>query len=152
MAGKTIDKVFYDGEEYKIGMAQADIINMVYPVGSIYLSLSNSDPSIIFGGTWEKIEEGYMLMSSGENFETGDYIEAGLPNITGTLGAPTQEGSPSSSGAFGIKTRVTSGRAAGANAGSVTWDFDASRSSSVYGNSDTVQPPALVVNIWKRVS
>ena len=25
--------------------------------------------------------------------------------------------------------------------------FDASRSSSIYGNSDTVQPPALCVNI-----
>ena len=30
--------------------------------------------------------------------------------------------------------------------------FDASRSSSIYGNSDTVQPPARIVNVWKRVS
>lgn len=30
--------------------------------------------------------------------------------------------------------------------------FDASRSSSIYGSSSTVQPPAYVVHIWKRVS
>ena len=30
--------------------------------------------------------------------------------------------------------------------------FDASRCSSIYGSSSTVQPPAYVVHIWKRVS
>lgn len=30
--------------------------------------------------------------------------------------------------------------------------FDASKSSPIYGNSDTVQPPARIVNVWKRVS
>ena len=30
--------------------------------------------------------------------------------------------------------------------------FDASRSNPIYGRSDTVQPPARIVNVWKRVS
>ena len=30
--------------------------------------------------------------------------------------------------------------------------IDASRSSSIYGNSTTVQPPAYVVNIWRRTA
>ena len=31
-------------------------------------------------------------------------------------------------------------------------NFDASRSSSIYGNSTTVQPPAYVVYMWKRTA
>jgi hypothetical protein len=37
----------------------------------------------------------------------------------------------------------------GTNAG---LGFDASRSNSIYGNADTVQPPAYLVNIWKRTA
>ena len=29
-------------------------------------------------------------------------------------------------------------------------NINASRSSSIYGNSNTVQPPAYVVNVWRR--
>mgnify|MGYP006956018656 FL=1 len=30
--------------------------------------------------------------------------------------------------------------------------FDASRSSSIYGNSTTVQPPAIRIYCWKRIA
>ena len=30
--------------------------------------------------------------------------------------------------------------------------FDAGKSNPIYGNSDTVQPPAYLVNIWKRTA
>ena len=30
----------------------SDLINLVYPVGSIYMSVNNTNPSTIFGGTW----------------------------------------------------------------------------------------------------
>lgn len=33
-----------------------------------------------------------------------------------------------------------------------TVSFSASSSNNIYGNSDTVQPPARIVNVWKRVS
>lgn len=33
-----------------------------------------------------------------------------------------------------------------------TLTFRASKSNGIYGNSDTVQPPARIVNVWKRVS
>ena len=47
-----------------------DLINKIYPIGSIYLSVSNSiNPSTFFvGTTWEKIEEGRFLLSSGTNY------------------------------------------------------------------------------------
>ena len=36
--------------------------------------------------------------------------------------------------------------------GGVWIEFDASKSNPIYGNSDTVQPPARIVNVWKRIS
>ena len=36
--------------------------------------------------------------------------------------------------------------------GSYNLGFDASRSNPIYGRSNTVQPPAYVVNIWQRTS
>lgn len=38
---------------------------MVYPVGSIYLSVNAINPAILFGGTWSKIEGKFLLGSSG---------------------------------------------------------------------------------------
>lgn len=33
-----------------------------------------------------------------------------------------------------------------------TLSFDASKSNVIYGRSSTVQPPAFLVNIWKRTA
>ena len=41
------------------------LLDMVYPVGSIYLSVSGTDPQTLFGGTWEQIQGKFLLgMSS----------------------------------------------------------------------------------------
>lgn len=49
---------------------KGNVTKLVYPVGSIYMTLSADDPATIFGGTWEKIE-GKFLLGSSENFATG---------------------------------------------------------------------------------
>lgn len=36
--------------------------DMIYPVGSIYLSLLNTNPSTLFGGVWEQIAKGRTLV------------------------------------------------------------------------------------------
>ena len=72
-----------------------DIYNLIYPVGSIYLSVNSVDPSTIFGGTWEQIKDTFLL-SSGDTYSIGSTggnssttLEiANLPshNHTGTTG------------------------------------------------------------------
>ena len=76
----------------------------------------------------------------------GGYVEAGLPNITGQMkgGLRCYE----TNGAF--KTLSNYNKAPNDyDYGSVeSVEFDASRSSSVYGNSNTVQPPATQMYLY----
>lgn len=44
------------------------LANQLYPVGSIYMNVNNIEPSAIFGGTWEKMPAGRMLINSGDGF------------------------------------------------------------------------------------
>lgn len=41
-------------------------VNLLYPVGSIYISIDSKNPSDIFGGTWERIK-GKMLIGVDED-------------------------------------------------------------------------------------
>ena len=47
------------------------LINAIYPVGSIYMSVNNTPPSLLFGGTWEQIEDTFLL-ASGSAYTAGD--------------------------------------------------------------------------------
>lgn len=61
------------------------------------------------------------------------------PNITGIVHGGWSEGSASGS----FFRSATSANQEGGNAAQGDFGFDASRSSSMYGGSVTVQPPAL---------
>lgn len=41
------------------------ILNAVYPVGSIYMSVNSTSPATLFGGTWEAISQGRTLVGVG---------------------------------------------------------------------------------------
>jgi hypothetical protein len=42
----------------------------IYPVGSIYLSVNPDDPGLVFGGTWERIKDKFLL-AAGDTYEAG---------------------------------------------------------------------------------
>lgn len=46
------------------------ICNLIYPVGSIYLSVNAVNPSTLFGGTWEQIKDTFLL-ACGDNYVNG---------------------------------------------------------------------------------
>lgn len=75
----------------------------------------------------------------------GELVEAGLPNITGTLGGDVASGFAGISGAF-IPALKSNNSSIVSNPNTVNaWGFDASRSNSIYGNSSTVQPQSIKV-------
>lgn len=49
----------------KIESNNSSIVDMIYPVGSIYMSMNNTSPETLFGGTWEKLAGGRCLMNTG---------------------------------------------------------------------------------------
>ncbi len=58
------------------------ICNMIYPVGSVFLSMSNTNPSVLFGGTWSQINGYYLYAGTGGN--TGGSNTSGTPSNNNT--------------------------------------------------------------------
>ena len=129
------------------------MLNSIYPVGSIYITVSNDNPATLLGlGTWNKVSEGRVLQGSDSGHNAGTTIEAGLPNITGAFAGLRTEAGTTGTGAFQNNGNYNGYASANGSATNNSLSFDASRSSSIYGNSSTVQPPAFVVNIWERIA
>ncbi|MCR5742051.1 MAG: hypothetical protein K6G38_06305 [Gammaproteobacteria bacterium] len=40
-----------------------EIIDLIYPVGSVYLTLNKVNPSTFLGGTWEQVYGGYLYFA-----------------------------------------------------------------------------------------
>ena len=47
-----------------------NIFDMIYPVDSIYISINNVNPSTLFGGTWERIKDTFLL-AAGDTYAGG---------------------------------------------------------------------------------
>ena len=42
----------------------------IYPVGAIYMSVSSTSPASLFGGTWEQIQNRFLL-AAGDTYAAG---------------------------------------------------------------------------------
>ena len=84
---------------------------------------------------------------SGLRDNVGEYIAPGAPNITGTTNGGSygsmRSGNPSTPSVSGCFTGTISRGLAGENTNyGMHVNFDASKSNSIYGASDTIQPPS----------
>ena len=121
-----------------------DVIGTTYGAGNGSTTFNLPDLS-------DKFVEG-----SGTN-DVGDVMSAGLPNITGSFNPFAQNYSSMSgstfTGAFDVEDSTQHGYSSSSTDNdNVLVTFDASDSNSIYGNSDTVQPPAvamLYIIKWK---
>lgn len=77
--------------------------------------------------------------------DSAGYLAAGLPNITGSFGTDTAV-----DGAFYKPGGNRQGPPGGLDGTDNNVYFDASRSSAIYGASNTVQPPAIKVRVYTR--
>ena len=62
------------------------IFNLIYPVGSYYMSSSATNPGTLFGGTWEQITD-RMIMAAGSSYAAG--TTGGATSHTHTSAAHT---------------------------------------------------------------
>ena len=46
------------------------ILNLIYPVGAVYISVNDVNPANFIGGTWERIQDRF-LVAAGDSYEAG---------------------------------------------------------------------------------
>ena len=179
-------------EKLVADLTAESILSMVYPVGSVYISVNDVSPEKFLGGTWEKISQGRVLQGASGTQTAGTEVSAGLPNIsvssngehthtrgsmniTGAIamhGANACTSVGDSQGAFYGSDTVSAFPTPNCNSGvssegvvlfsaDRTWTGSTSSAGAhshnayitdITGKSTTVQPPALLVNIWKRTA
>lgn len=147
-----------------VNSAINNIFGQLYPVGSIYITTSNSNTcpiaSLIPNSTWAKIGGSRVLQQAGTwngiTHNPGTNVDAGLPDISGSfkLTGNMNEGGAAFSGCF-YQTSDGTYKGECQDDDRMTIPrvrFKASSSNPIYGNSNTVQPPAYCVNIWRRTA
>ena len=79
------------------------VLDKVYPVGSIYISVNSTNPSTLFGGKWERIQEKFLL-SAGNTHTAG--TTGGEFTHTLTIGELPAHNHTASSGSTGAHTHT----------------------------------------------
>ena len=130
------------------------LLDMVYPVGSIYLSVSGTDPQTLFGGTWARLEDVFLL-AAGAKHAAGSTGGEESHILTEPEIAPHKhamaygpESSASSTGfAYGIAAGSATNSAGGRGYASNLGTFSAGG-----GQPHNNMPPYLAVYTWKRTA
>ena len=148
-----------------------DLLDKIYPVGAVYISVNDVNPSTLFGGTWERIEQGRFLISSGDNYKIGttggeathtlstDEIPShnhGSVNISGNFYSVIGQRNSGADGCFGWSSynsygEMNSGSGSYAKcAGALSLNSTHTHESVGGGAAHNNIPPYLSVNVWKR--
>ena len=98
--------------------AVLQVLQAVYPVGSIYCSYSNTSPATLFGfGTWTKIEGRFLL---GANATYGLGSTGGAATVTLTVNQIPAHNHSASAASAGSHTHTASTASAGAHTHTVS--------------------------------
>ena len=81
-------EIKYTNLQNQLSNTKKEVINEIYPVGSIYMSTEDDTVEKVqdkFGGTWEKYSQGRTLIGEGTNSEGNVYVSGvtgGNTNVT----------------------------------------------------------------------
>ena len=120
-----------------------NIVDLIYPIGSIYMSINETNPSTLFCGTWEQIKDTFLL-SAGDTYKAGN--KGGEAEHTLTI-----EEMPSHNHDLSIEGGSSTKWGTKVQQGNTTVDKYAI-SSNGGGKSHNNMPPYLTVYMWKRIS
>lgn len=167
MANET-NKLTFDGVDYLLEDHRiSSIVDAIYPVGSIYMSVNSANPGTLFGGTWEQIQDTFLL-AAGQTYSAGATGGEAAHTLTQNE-MPSHAHPPLNSGDWGIaEYRNVIGE-------SGVWKFDLTNTGGglllgAYDNGNTYlalqsstgssggnaahnnMPPYLAVYVWKRTA
>lgn len=143
------------------GVTVSQILNMVYPVGSYYISNNNTSPAQLFGGMWERVQ-GKFLLGASDNGEVGTSLQSTANVAAGSTGGEATHTlsvaeMPSHKHSLAYRTGIISTGTAG------TWYFDIGTAGTVREDSPSIgntgddqphnnMPPFIAAYIWYRIS
>lgn len=130
------------------GADVSTVLDKVYPVGAIYISVNSTNPKTLFGGTWVQIKDRFLL-AAGTTYKAGatggeaahTLTTNEMPNHKHSIWFPNDAGEQSA--AIGYP-----------DAGSKnTYYAEASKTSGTGGGAaHNNMPPYLAVYVWKRTA
>lgn len=149
----------------KIEYLYNNSINYFYPVGSIYMSVNSTDPTTLFGGTWEQLKDRFLL-GAGDSYGNG--TTGGEASHTLTINEMPSHTHTQNPHAHSVRAKGFNGTSningyymLRRNRNDDSYDnVDPSAAMSATatnqntggGASHNNMPPYLVVYMWKRVS
>lgn len=159
-AAQIPDENHVETVPYTFEQAQAlGVFDLIYPVGSLYMSVNDVSPDTLFGGTWEQIEDKFIL-ASGSSYDAGSEGGAesyelsakhkhiapvgstdsrlGLVSVNGTVG-----------GGSGKAFQTTPYDSSGTLSANVTLGYTSD--ADITATIPTL-PPYLAVYVWKRTA
>ena len=139
-------------------VSTSDLLERIYPVGSIYMSANGVNPQYLFGGTWTPIQDKFLL-GAGVTYSAGatggeashkltvNEMPAHSHGVSANVEFTVSGTSPAGSGISGIHGD-TSGWG---DYGGADW-YRISVNNSGGNASHNNMPPYIVVYIWKRTA
>lgn len=157
---------YVDGTKLTNGLTSSEIVNLIYPVGSIYMSVSSTSPATLFGGTWTRITGRFLLAatdsgSSGASQAAGNtggsatrtLGKSNLPNVQ--LGIKGEIGSAT----YTMGIQIEAVDKGGYGSGNIVDIYQGNATSALLktealgsGSSFSILPPFLSVYVWKRTA
>ena len=130
----------------QISNISSTIFDNIYPVGSIYMSVNNTNPSNLFGGTWTQLKDRFLL-GAGSTYTNGStggsatqrLSVANLPSHTHPQYVATNGGSTSAN--LDYNGWVSNGKAVAQGIPT---------GATGQGTKFDIMPPYLVVYMWQR--
>lgn len=142
----------------------------VYPVGSIYMSVNSTNPGTLFGGTWQQLQNRFLL-GAGSSYTNGATGGAATHTLTATEIPAHTHGSKSLTGYIHRvvlddgESISQSGICSYSNARARSWtgttgtacyrvtvNATHEHTSVGGGGAHNNMPPYLVVYMWKRTA
>jgi hypothetical protein len=150
---KYVDETAIENLQAQLDALKKSIvsINTCYPIGSIYISVSSENPASIFGfGTWERIQDKFLL-ASGPTYalnSTGGEAKHTLTVNELPSHTHTSHGIGIATTAYEKNLALRSVELNEYHEGDTIMRVENTGGGAAHNN----MPPYLVVNIWKRIS
>jgi hypothetical protein len=122
-----------------------DLLNLIYPIGSIYMSVQDVSPATFIGGTWERLKDRFLL-GYGDTYAAGD--TGGEATHVLTINEMPSHTHKLDRGNYGNLRREEIAYSNGESVQSDSWGVQSTGGGQAHNN----MPPYLVVYMWKRVA